>query len=250
MLRGIDISHHQRGIDLGAVLPNIDFLIAKATEGIDWTDDKCDNFIQQVISTGKPFGYYHFASNNDPVAECDYFIRETQGYLHKGIPILDWEGVYRNGQKVYDQSVSWVNEWVRHFADVTGVWPWIYGNPWRFNQGGVERNCGRWIAKYPNVSRPAIDYYPGEPPEVDGLVCAWQFASDGRVPGYDGNLDVNIFYGGTDAWNAYTGSFIEPEPEPTPEPEPEPEPEPTPEPEAEEHVIFEDNDFKITLEEK
>ena len=92
---------------------------------------------------------------------------------------------------------------VRHVHERTGIWPWIYANPWLFNQGGVEKNCGRWAAQYPNIVRPSINHDPGKPPSVDGLLCAWQFASDGVVGGYSGNLDVDIFYGNREAWNKY-----------------------------------------------
>ena len=63
----------------------------------------------------------------------------------------------------------------------------------------------RWVASYPNILHPDINYDPGEPPETDGLVGCWQFASDGVVPGYDGDLDIDIFYGDINAWNAYCG---------------------------------------------
>ena len=94
---------------------------------------------------------------------------------------------------------------MRKLHDLTGVWCWVYGNPWRFNQGGVEPNCGRWIAKYPNVKHPNLDYDPGSIPKTDGLVCCWQYASDGRIKGYSGNLDLNHFYGDKAAWLAYAG---------------------------------------------
>lgn len=196
MLNFIDISSHQGNIDLSK-LQGLDAVIVKATEGTNYVNPYCDPKIQQAISLGKPFGFYHYGRNNDPIAECDFFIKNTQGYDKKGIPVLDWEE---------DQSVDWVNRWVRHYHERTGVWPWIYANPWRFNKGGVEQNCGRWVASYPNVSRPGFGFDPGDIPRTDGLVCAWQYASDGNVPGYSGNLDINHFYGDAAAWRAYTGA--------------------------------------------
>lgn len=204
MLRGIDISNWQAGLDGEAVFPNVDFVICKATEGVSFVDAYCDGWIQKCRSMGKPWGFYHFAGSNQPVDEAVYFINNTSNYFGNGIPVLDWES---------DQSVAWVNKFVRKVHDQTGIWPWIYANPWRFNQGGVEPNCGRWIASYPDVIRPGLDYDPGEPPETEGLVCCWQYASDGDVPGYAGNLDVNHFFGDGASWNAYAGvpSSVQPE---------------------------------------
>lgn len=200
MLRGIDISNHQAGIELPALFPSIDFCICKATEGIGFVDRLCDGYVTELIKAGKPFGYYHYARDNGAHGEADFFYENTLGYTHKGIPVLDWEE---------NQSVSWVNAFVERYHSKTGVWPWIYANPWRFNQGGVHAECGRWIAQYPNVINPGLDYALPDAPETDGLVCAWQYASDGRVPGYGGNLDVNAFFGNIDAWNAYCGKPVE-----------------------------------------
>lgn len=192
MLKGIDISSHQGNIDLSKL--KLDFVIVKATEGTTYVNPYCDSKVQQCIKLGKLFGFYHYGRNNDPVKEADWLLDNTIGYRGLGIPALDWEE---------DQSVEWVNKFVRRYHDKTGVWPWIYANPWRFNQGGVESNCGRWIAQYPAVTHPNLDYDPGSVPKTDGVVCCWQYASDGRISGYTGNLDLNHFYGDSTAWKKY-----------------------------------------------
>lgn len=195
-MRGIDISNHQgsAGFKISNHLSQIDFCICKATEGTGFVDPYCDVFIQTLISAGKPWGFYHFAGVGDPVAEADYFHRNTSNYFEQGIPVLDWEG---------DQSVDWVNRFTARIHDLTGVHPWIYGNPWRFNQEGVDQNCMRWIASYPDIVSPPLDYDLPDVPQTDGLVGAWQFCSDGRLSGYSGNLDFDVFYGDADAWQRY-----------------------------------------------
>lgn len=200
-MRGIDISNHQgaAGINLPALLNQIDFCIVKATQGNYYVDPYCDNFIQTLLADNKPFGFYHFAdSSNSPESDAHQFIANTINYFYHGIPILDWESLGS-----HDPSVKWVNSFVEVIINETGVTPWIYANPWRFNQGGVNPNCMRWIAAYPNVYSPSLNYELPDPPETDGLVGAWQFCSDGHLPGYDGNLDFNVFYGDVNAWNLY-----------------------------------------------
>lgn len=198
MIGFIDISNHQGkdGLNLSSVLPSVGAVVCKATEGTGFVDKYCDRFVQTCRKAGKPWGFYHFARNNAPVKEAAFFLNNTINYFGEGIPILDWED---------GQSVAWVNEFVRTIHNQTGVWPWIYGNAWRFNQGGVEAGCGRWVAGYPLTMNRDPEYglthecpYP-----VDGLMCAWQFTSTGRVSGYSGNLDCNVFYGDTSAWRAY-----------------------------------------------
>ena len=195
-MNGIDISHYQgeAGFKISNHLDQIDFCICKATEGLDYVDPYCDVFVQTLRAAGKPWGFYHFGRNNDPISEADFFHRSCMNYFGEGLPVLDWEA---------DQSVEWVNSFVRRIHDLTGVWPWVYANPWRFQQGGVEPNCGRWVAKYPNVLHPPLDYKLPEVPDADGLVACWQFCSDGRLDGYSGNLDFNRFYGDKNGWKAY-----------------------------------------------
>lgn len=195
MVRFIDISNWQGGIDLPALLPNVDGIVCKATEGATFVDPYCDGWVQQCINAGKPWGFYHFAGSGDAIEEATHFIQNTINYFEHGIPVLDWEG---------NQSVDWVNEFVAEVYSSTHVWPWIYGNPWRFNQGGVEPNCARWVAEYPAVTSPSFEQAESwECSETDGNVVAWQFCSDGRVSGYNGNLDCSLFYGTENQWRAY-----------------------------------------------
>lgn len=202
MLRGIDVNNHKmrEGLkDLKPLMKSAQFCICKATGGVSFVDSSCDYYVQQLREMGKPWGFYHFANDNGDRStaedEARFFVDNCQNYFGEGIPILDWEqeGV----------PASWANAFLRKVHDLTGVWPWVYSWPWQINGAGIEKNCGRWIAKYPNVKHPGLDYKLPDMPETEGLVCAWQYASDGRVNGFNGNLDLNVFYGDVDAWNAY-----------------------------------------------
>lgn len=201
MLNFIDISSHQGDIDLSPM--PIDAVIVKATESINYVNPWCDVKIEQAKSLGLLWGFYHYAQDNNPVAEAEFFVTNCKNYFGNGIPVLDWEE---------NQSVDWVNAFVSRVYDLTGVWCWIYANPWRFNQGGVEPNCARWVASYPDVYRPDFSY-DGECPECDGLVCAWQYASDGDIEGYAGNLDISHYYGDKDSWLRYANKEVPSEPE-------------------------------------
>lgn len=197
MLKLLDISNHHEGINLGAILPQVDMVICKATEGLWFVDWTCDKFVQQAIAAGKPFGFFHFADDNDPVHEADYFMQHTAGYFGKGVPILDWET---------SQSPEWVNSFVRRVYDVSGVWPWIYANAWRFTEN-TEQNCMRWVAQYPEYTEhptytEALQY---QWPQAPGLVGAWQFTSKGRLDGYGKNLDLSLYNGDFDSIKVYAG---------------------------------------------
>lgn len=203
MLRFIDISNHQEDLPLGAILPSVDAVVCKATGGNGFVDGLCDGFMQAAMAAGKPVGFYHFAHDGGSAAsasaEARFFIDNCLGYFGKGIPILDWE--------TDTVDAAWVNEFVRTVHGEKGVWPWIYANPWRFDQGDVEGNCMRWVASYPAVSHPTFEQAASwSCPSADGFVGAWQFCSDGRIDGYSGDLDCNLFYGSEDAWAAYAAT--------------------------------------------
>lgn len=215
-LKFIDISNWQRGVDVMSVVRNggLTAVIVKATEGTGYVDPSCDGFVSTLRANGVRFGFYHFAGNGDAVSEADFFRRNTTGYEKAGIPVLDWEG---------NQDVAWVNRFVERYHELTGVWPWVYANAWRFNQGTVNENCGRWVAGYPSNGITDIDYGLNNdmPYSVNnGLVCAWQFSSSVRIAGYGGNLDGDVFYGDAAAWARYadpdgSGSSA-PAPDPVP----------------------------------
>lgn len=208
MIRFIDVSNNQGSWEhalLPSLLPNVDAVVCKATQGNWFVDQFCDGWIQQCIVAEKPWGFYHFAGDGDATNEADFFIDNCWNYFRNGIPVLDWEGVRdSSGSIVFEQPVEWVNEFVERVHLMTNVWPWIYANPWRFNQGGVNPNCARWVASYPEVSHPTFSQAQSwECPDADGNVIAWQFCSDGRVSGYDKDLDCSLFYGNVDQWRAY-----------------------------------------------
>lgn len=197
MLYGIDISNHQKDLQLASVAKQIQFVIVKATEGTGFVDLFCDMFYQQAKKLGLSRAFYHYGRGNSATREADYFMSNTAGYRNDAIPVLDWEE---------DQSVAWVNEFVRRYHDVCGVWPWIYANPWRFNQGGVEANCGRWAAGYPKTYTSLANGATKFPYKVEGTVCAWQFSDKINLSGYDGLVDGDVFYGDVEAWNKYAGA--------------------------------------------
>lgn len=198
MLDFIDISSYQADLNLVAVSSSIQGVIVKATEGNSYVNPYCDRHYRQAKNSDLLRGFYHFAGGSDPLAEAAFFYRNVLGYLHDGIPVLDWEG---------NQTVDWVNGFVRQFHDLTGIWCWIYANPWRFNQGGVEPNCARWVASYPEVGHPTfVQAASWKCPDADGNVVAWQFCSDGRVPGYNANLDCSVYYGDRESWLRYADS--------------------------------------------
>ena len=72
-MKFIDISGYQRGLDIPTVVKNggLGAVVVKATEGVGWVDKSCDGFAQQCFAHGIPFGFYHFARNNNAASEAE-----------------------------------------------------------------------------------------------------------------------------------------------------------------------------------
>lgn len=204
-MNGIDVSNWQAGLNISDVA--CDFVIAKATEGLNFVDKYCDKFIQQAIKLGKPFGFYHFARpTNDAVREAEYFYNNCRGYFGKGIPILDWESGNTS-------NTAWAKRWLDRVYQLSGVKPVIYmsesvvnANDW---SAVAAADYGLWVAKYRD-NQPDYNYSmanAGKRPSVKWwkFYCMWQWTSSGRLNGYNGNLDCNVFYGDVATWNKYAG---------------------------------------------
>lgn len=204
-LKGIDISKWQTGIDLSKV--DCDFVIVKATEGIGYVDRKCDSFYQQAKRLGKKLGFYHFARpRNDAVREAQYFYNNTKNYFGEAIPILDWEAENKS-------DVAWAKRWLDEVYRLSGVKPLIYMSESvanAYNWSSVANaDYGLWVAKYRD-NNPDYNYNmsnAGSRPRVKwwNFYCMWQWTSTGRLNGYSGNLDCNVFYGDGTAWDKYAG---------------------------------------------
>ena len=208
-LKGIDISNWQKDIDLRKV--DFDFVIAKATEGTSFVDRYCDKFIQTVKAMGKLWGFYHFARpTNSAVAEADFFVANCRSYFHHGIPVLDWEAEKKN-------DVQWALTWLNRVNEQTGVKPMIYMSESVVNAYDwspvVAADYGLWVAKYRDTI-PDYNYdmsNAGNVPKVKWWkgYAMWQWTSTGKLEGYSGSLDCDVFYGNKDAWLAYAGASEE-----------------------------------------
>ena len=204
MLKGIDISHHQRGIDLGAI--DVDFVICKATEGNGYTDEMCDTFYQKAKSLGKKLGVYHFARpdlGNSPEAEADWFVKETLGYHKEAMLILDWE----SGNL---KDTVWARKWLDRVYSKTGVKPVIYMSASVMSSANwgdvVAGDYGLWVANYgSNNGTAQEEVFNRYPLKYWNFYALWQYTSVGRLNGYNGNLDLNYFSGDGTAWDKYAG---------------------------------------------
>lgn len=204
-MNGIDVSAFQAGMNLSKV--KADFIIIRATKGAA-KDGSFDDFIGQIKKMDKPYGIYHIAypQYNGAAVEAEAYIKVAKPYFGKMIPILDWETPGVN-------NVAWAEEWLRRVEKAAGVKPMIYMSQYVENAYDWSRVAAAgyplWIAKYRDYG---VDYdynmtMAGSRPVLRHWKAwaMWQWTSVGRLTGYTGNLDCNLFSGNKSHWETLAG---------------------------------------------
>lgn len=210
-LQGIDVSSYQTGIDLSKV--PCDFVIVKATEGVNYVNPDCDRAVQQCIKLGKCWGTYHYVDGSGAVAEADYYVDNIKGYLGKGILCIDWE----SGSNRAWGNYAYLETLVSRVIERTGIKPLIYVQASAYAPTAAvakRHDCGLWIAQYADMNATG---YQDQPWNEGAYSCAIrQYSSAGRLPGWSGNLDLDKFYGDANAWREYAGASGAATPAPKP----------------------------------
>ena len=199
-LEGIDISHWQGAVDFAKVKgAGKRFVVAKATEGIGFTDDNWAKYRNGAAAQGLAVTGYHFArpdgNPTKPREEARWYVSQLNLQPGMLIPALDLE---RGGGLGRTALTNWVAAWLDEVYQLTGVKAMIYTSPsfWRSYLGDTRQFADQgynvlWIAHW-GVSKPTVigSNWGGK-----GWTF-WQYGG-GPVPGISGNVDLDK-YNGTD----------------------------------------------------
>lgn len=206
-LNGFDVASYQAGMNVGEVVG--DFVLVKATEGIDYTNPEFNGHAKQTLSAGKKLGVYHFIRNDSDIKkQANYFLTTVKPYIGKAMLVLDFENT--TGSTIQNQAgVGLAKQWLDYVYQQTGVRAVLYTGLSCENaldwSSVVKANYGLWIAQYNNYDA-VIGY---QPRDLYGSLKNWktavmfQYTSTGRLPGWNGNLDFDVFYGDKSAWDKY-----------------------------------------------
>lgn len=191
-LHGIDISHHQGDINWDQLrnarvegFP-LRFCVVKATEGRSYTDpDFADNFYE-AREHGFVRGAYHFWNVSSTARQQAYFFL-SQVELDYGDlpPVLDVE------QKADSQKIS---DFQRE------VLTWLHIVEDRYHKRPIIYTNHKFKLNY--LDAPVFDSYPFWIAHyyVDSVAYSgnwkfWQYTDNGRLPGIDAPVDLNIYNG-------------------------------------------------------
>lgn len=195
-LEGVDVSRYQLNVNWEQVRDSgLSFAFAKATEGRTYTDPTFRTTWQRLQDVGLVRGAYHFMrpDNNAALDEAKHAV-EVVGELGSGdLPIVGDLEVPRPNLAPR-QLVDWVNTWCTTVEELTGRTPilYTYTSYW-IDQLAGTKELAQWPLWLADYRQPA----PDRPAESLGgwRWLFWQWTGKGRVFGYDGDIDRNVFRG-------------------------------------------------------
>lgn len=200
----VDLSHYNTIHDLKAVREDgIVGIIHKATQGLEFVDERYVERRDEARDLGFLWGAYHFGEGGDPIGEANHFL-DTVKPDDKTLLVLDFE---RNplGKSM---DLFEAEAFVEHIRDKTGRLPVLYTGRWYVreflgeNQPTKLSECPLWIASYRDV--------PLLPDQWDTWTF-WQYTNGSDGPGPHqvegiGRCDRNKFNGSLDDLKDFWGA--------------------------------------------
>ncbi len=200
-VHGIDAARFQQNVNWKQVKrAGIEFAFVKATEGGDLKDPMFDSHWKGARRAGIPTGAYHFYYFcTKPEVQARWFIRNVPRRGKALPPVLDMEWnpfsptctLRPPGAEVRRQAKVFMDILERHY----GQRPVIYTTVEFYRDTGIGKlNEEFWLR---STAQTLDKTYPGQ------RWSFWQYTGTGIVPGFDGDVDINVFAGTRNQWRKW-----------------------------------------------
>ena len=196
-ITGIDVSRYQYDIDFEAVKASgVDFVIIRLAyrgyeSGKIVEDTYARTYLEQAKEAGLDIGVYFFSQAITPEEaeeEAYYVLSIIKDYDITMPVVYDWEKVSADSARTNYMDRRTLTDCSKAFLETieaAGYWPMLY-----FNRRQSERllylselkDYDFWLAAYTDRMR-----FPYK-------IKMWQYTESGRVPGVEGDCDINIFF--------------------------------------------------------
>lgn len=202
VLKAIDIANYQAGINPASV--DADIIIIKATEGTSYTNPYWKTWADETLKAGKLLAFYHFTHGTNCTEEVNYVLNTLGAYANKAMLFLDFEA-----SAVTVGGVPFAKQFLELVKNKTGKIPGIYMSLTVENQLNWSSICNDyplWVAQY-NTMSPQYGFINRD---LYGSLKYWktmtlfQNTSNGYISGWNGGLDLSIFYGDKNDWNNFS----------------------------------------------
>jgi len=198
-IQGIDVSYWQGDIDWQKVgAAGVHFAFIKATEGGDHFDPKFHENWHGAKRAGVARGAYHFMYWCRPAHEqALWFMLNVPADGDALPPVLDLE--WNSHSKTCphrlprDKALAKIKIMLEAMQAHSGKRPIIYTDP-KFHREVLEGELTDYHFWLRSVAAKPETIYRGR------NWAFWQFTTTGRVPGIQGGVDRNSFYGSRAEW--------------------------------------------------
>lgn len=193
---GIDVSSYQGKINWEKVRQaGVEFVMIRVagrgygSSGVLYSDDLAQANYEGARAAGLKVGAYFFSQAltvEEATEEADYILQLTEGWEMDMPIVFDWECEGEN-YRTYGLDPRTLTDCTQAFCrriEAAGRSAMIYFNPNAHNkQFYIEEltGYGFWLAMYSDQMT-----YPYH-------VDMWQYTKTGRVPGIDGDVDINLY---------------------------------------------------------
>lgn len=192
---GIDISDNQGKIDFKKVAASgIKFAILRATKKNNQADPRFNEYLQGCLQNNLGIAVYKYSyakSEREAIIEAQSVINLLNGRNYKV-----WFDV-ENTDQINALGPNGLSLVINAFCSTikkAGYEVGIYCNlNWYNNyiQDSIKSSYDFWIARYGKNTGALDEAYKPNKNEV-----GWQYTSRGSVDGIQGNVDLDVFYGG------------------------------------------------------
>lgn len=215
----IDIASHQSGISLAEVFKrnNLDGVIVKATQGTGYVNPLFASWAAWLVGNDKPLGVYHYLDTTDPEQQAKHFYNTVKLYIGKCVPCADYEA------EALKCGTVWLKRFLDKFRALSGVQCLVYCSLSVVREQNFSAIAADgyklWVAQYAD-NNPVNGFLTnpwqkGPVTPFDGYIMH-QYTSSGRLNGYNGNLDFDLFNGSYAEWCELCESGSKPTPTPAP----------------------------------
>ncbi|NRA76839.1 MAG: glycoside hydrolase family 25 protein [Pseudoalteromonas sp.] len=184
---GVDISHHNRRVDLELLAKNVDFIYMKATEGESFVSSKYVERAKKLKEMGTvAWGAYHYyRTNKGPAVQAEHFIKYVD--VESGLPpVLDIEAINNNFKPHHRKDLQ---IFLNLVESKTKIRPIIYTGYYfakdEFKPTEEFAKYKLWLPWYTS------DFGRVKTPKPWDKITIWQYTEHGTIKGVDGNVDIN-----------------------------------------------------------
>jgi GH25 family lysozyme M1 (1,4-beta-N-acetylmuramidase) len=172
----VDLSHHNTVNDFSHIKEDgIIGIIHKATQGLNFVDDKYATRKDRAIALDLLWGAYHFGIGGNPIGQAEHFLNTVKPDA-KTLLAVDFE----TNPDGATMTLAEAEQLVDHIHQQTGRWPLLYtsrtfmkdaapGNP-----ATILSNCPLWVASYQDA--------PSIPKQWGDKWTFWQYTNGVNGP--------------------------------------------------------------------